>query len=205
VNTCHWQLRYDSRLLLRTVTFLYSRDVHPVARVIKSQDKNPRSQQSVNMLYCVLSMITTCFGLRKRPSSGDYHVTQSYYYCTICLNGSVATSSNFLLDILYYMIITWRWPLTKAETCRDHGEHAMKHIYGLLRTRVFVLWFGYDIPTTFVLLFKNYVLMIWFLVWFLCNILTPNAWLRTELEVKLCVQSTRTVTVADRPVVAAHS
>jgi hypothetical protein len=92
----------------------YSRDVHPVARVIKSQDKNPRLQQSVNMLYCVLSMITTCFGLRKRPSSGD---------------------------ILYYMIITWRWPLTKTETCRDHGEHTIKHTYGLLRTRVYVLWF----------------------------------------------------------------
>jgi hypothetical protein len=42
---------------------------------------------------------------------------------------------------LYYMVITWRWPLTKAETCRDHGEHTIKHIYGLLRTRVFVLWF----------------------------------------------------------------
>jgi hypothetical protein len=51
--------------------------VHPVARVIKSQDKNPRLQQSVNVLYCVLSMITTCFGLRRRPSSGDYHVIQN--------------------------------------------------------------------------------------------------------------------------------
>jgi hypothetical protein len=134
--------------------------VHPVARVIKSQDKNPRSQQPVNVLYCVLSMITTCFGLRKRPSSGDYHVIQNikkkfksnflaFYldycklaYCrTIWLDGSVATNSNFLLDILYYMVITWRWPLTKAETCRDHGEHSIKHIYGLLRTGVFVLWF----------------------------------------------------------------
>jgi hypothetical protein len=44
---------------------------------LKSQDKNPRSQQSVNILYCVLSKITTCFGLRKRPSSGDYHVIEN--------------------------------------------------------------------------------------------------------------------------------
>jgi hypothetical protein len=28
------------------------------------------------MLYCVLSMITACFGLRKRPSSGDYRDTK---------------------------------------------------------------------------------------------------------------------------------
>jgi hypothetical protein len=35
----------------------------------KSQDKNSRSQQSVNVLYCVLFMITTCFGLRKGPSN----------------------------------------------------------------------------------------------------------------------------------------
>jgi hypothetical protein len=86
----------------------YSRDVHPVARVIKSQDTNPRSQQSVNMLYFVVSMITTCFGLRKRPSSGDYHVIQNIKKkVTIRCNGAVeSNSSNFLLDILHYMIIT---------------------------------------------------------------------------------------------------
>jgi hypothetical protein len=51
--------------------------VHVKHQVAKSQDKNPRSQQSVNMLYCVFSMITTCFGLRKRPFSGVYHVIQN--------------------------------------------------------------------------------------------------------------------------------
>jgi hypothetical protein len=66
-------------------------------------------------------------------------------YRTVWLNGSVAVNSNFLLDILYYVVITWRWPLKKAETCRDHGEHTIKHIYGLLRTRVFVLWFGISV------------------------------------------------------------
>jgi hypothetical protein len=50
----------------------------------------------------------------KRPSSGDYHVIQNIKKkVTIRCNGSVA--------------------------CRDHGEHTIKHIYGLLRTRVFVL------------------------------------------------------------------
>jgi hypothetical protein len=40
------------------------------------------------------------------------------------------------------MVITWRRPLTKAETCRDdHREHTIKLIYGLLLTRVFALWF----------------------------------------------------------------
>jgi hypothetical protein len=62
----------------RYIHIVYSRDVHPVARVMKSQDKNPRSQQSVNVLYCVLSMITTCFGLRKRPSSGGYRAIHKY-------------------------------------------------------------------------------------------------------------------------------
>jgi hypothetical protein len=77
--------------------FFYSRDVHPVARVIKSQDKNPRSQQSVNMLYCVLSMITTCFGLRKRPSSGDYHVIENIKKkVTIRCNGSVEPNSTII-------------------------------------------------------------------------------------------------------------
>jgi hypothetical protein len=79
---------------------LYSRDVRLVVRVIKSQDKNPRSQQSIKVLYCVLSMITTCFGLHKKPSSGDYHVIQN---------------------------------IKKKVTVR----------YGLLWTRVFVLWFKF--------------------------------------------------------------
>jgi hypothetical protein len=53
------------------------------------------------------------------------------------------------------MVITWRWPLTKAETCRDYSEHTIKHIYGLLRTRVFVLWidntrYRMHIPTVIV-------------------------------------------------------
>jgi hypothetical protein len=76
---------------------LYSRDVHPVARVIKSQDKNPRSQQFVNMLYCVLSMITTCFSLRKKPSSGDYHLIQNIKMkVTIRYNGSVESNSTII-------------------------------------------------------------------------------------------------------------
>jgi hypothetical protein len=71
--------------------------VNPVARVITSQDKNPRSQQSVNVLYCVLSMIMSCFGLRKRPSSGDYHVIQNVEKkVTISCNGSVESNSTII-------------------------------------------------------------------------------------------------------------
>jgi hypothetical protein len=71
--------------------------VHTVARVIKSQDKNPCSQKSVNVLYCVLSMITTCFGLRKRQSSGDYHVIQNIKKkVTIRCNGSVESNSAII-------------------------------------------------------------------------------------------------------------
>jgi hypothetical protein len=82
---------------LENLYTLYSRDVHPVARVTKSQDKNPCSQHSVNVLYCVLSMITTCFGLRKRPSSGDYHVIQNIKKkITIRWNGSVESNSKII-------------------------------------------------------------------------------------------------------------
>jgi hypothetical protein len=70
--------------------------VHPFARVIKSQDKNSRSQQSANVLYCMLSMITTCFGLHKRPSSGDYHVIQNIKEVTIRCNGSVESNSTII-------------------------------------------------------------------------------------------------------------
>jgi hypothetical protein len=68
------------------------------------------------MLSCVLSMITTCVGHRKRPSSGDYHVIQY---------------------------------IKKKVTIR----------YGLLRTRVFVLWFDntrnrMHIPTIKILAFS---------------------------------------------------
>jgi hypothetical protein len=64
---------------------------------IKSQDKNPRSQQSVNMLYFVLSVITTCFGLRKRPSLGDYHAIQIIKKkVTIRCNGSVESNSTII-------------------------------------------------------------------------------------------------------------
>jgi hypothetical protein len=64
---------------------------------MKSQDKNPRSQQSVNVLYCALSMITTCFGLRKRPSSGDYHVIQNIKKkVTTRRNGSVESNSTII-------------------------------------------------------------------------------------------------------------
>jgi hypothetical protein len=63
----------------------------------KSQDKNPRSQQSVNMLYCVLSMVTKCFGLRKRPYSGDYRIIQNIKKkVTIRRNGSVESNSTIL-------------------------------------------------------------------------------------------------------------
>jgi hypothetical protein len=62
-----------------------------------AQDTNPRSQQSVNVLYCVLSMITTCFGLRKRPSSGDYHVIQNIRKkVTIRCNGSVESNRTII-------------------------------------------------------------------------------------------------------------
>jgi Na+/melibiose symporter-like transporter len=66
------------------------------------------------------------------------------YYLTIWFNGSVATNSNFLLDILCYMVITWRWPLTKAETCRYHREHEIKHILLIVANEGFVLWFEED-------------------------------------------------------------
>jgi hypothetical protein len=57
---------------------------------IKITRENPRSQQSVNVLYCVFSMITTCFGLRTRPSSGDYRVIQNIKKkVTTRCNGSV--------------------------------------------------------------------------------------------------------------------
>jgi hypothetical protein len=39
-------------MVTNNTLLLYSRNVHPVARVIKLQDKNLRSQQSVNVLYC---------------------------------------------------------------------------------------------------------------------------------------------------------
>jgi hypothetical protein len=63
-----------------------------------------RSQQSVNMLYCVLSMIMICFGLRKRPSSSDYRVIHKYQeesYHSLQRTPCVAQCcvSNFLLDI----------------------------------------------------------------------------------------------------------
>jgi hypothetical protein len=73
-----------------TNTNLYSRGMHPVARVIKSQDKTFVRNNQQNVLYFVLSMITTCFGLRKRPSSGDYHVTQTIKKkVTVRYNGSL--------------------------------------------------------------------------------------------------------------------
>jgi hypothetical protein len=63
----------------------------------KSEDKNPLSQQSVNVLYCVLSMITTCFGLRKRPSLGDYHVVRNIKKkVTFRCNGSVESNSRII-------------------------------------------------------------------------------------------------------------
>jgi hypothetical protein len=76
--------------MLSSIFSSFIRDVYPIARVIKSQDKNPCSQQSVNMLYCVLSVITTCFGLLKRPCSGDYHEIQNIKKkVTVRCNGSV--------------------------------------------------------------------------------------------------------------------
>jgi hypothetical protein len=63
----------------------------------KSQDENPRSQQSVNLLYCMLSMITTCFGLRKRPFSGHYHVIQNIKKkVTTRCNGSIESNSKII-------------------------------------------------------------------------------------------------------------
>jgi hypothetical protein len=64
-------------------------------------------------------MITTCFDLEE----------ESYY-------SNYSTIVTFFLIFVYCTIITWRWPLTKAETCRDHREHTIKHIYRLLRTKV---------------------------------------------------------------------
>jgi hypothetical protein len=63
----------------------------------RSQDKNPLSQQSVNMLYCVLFKVTTCFCLRKRPSSGDYHVIQNIKKkVAIRCKGSVESNSMII-------------------------------------------------------------------------------------------------------------
>jgi hypothetical protein len=63
----------------------------------KSQDKNPRSQQSVNVLYCVLSMTMTCFGLSKGPSSGNYNVIQNTKKkVTARCNGSVESNSTII-------------------------------------------------------------------------------------------------------------
>jgi hypothetical protein len=39
------------------------------------------------------------------------------------------------------VVITWRWPLTKAETCRYHGEHEIKHNLLIVANEGFVLWF----------------------------------------------------------------
>jgi hypothetical protein len=74
----------------------------------------------------VFSMITTCFGPHKRPSSGDFLVTQN----------------NSLFYILCYKEIIWRWPLMKAKTCRDHREHEIKHILLIVANEGFVLWFN---------------------------------------------------------------
>jgi hypothetical protein len=47
--------------------------MQPVARVIKPQDKNPRSQQLTNVFISVLfDHIMTCFALYMWPSSGDF-------------------------------------------------------------------------------------------------------------------------------------
>jgi hypothetical protein len=48
------------------------------------------------------------------------------------------------------MIITWRWPLMKAETCSDRREHEIKHILLIVANEGFVLWFNVpDIFKTF--------------------------------------------------------
>jgi hypothetical protein len=124
-----------------------------------------KSQYVNSPLYFFL--LTTCFG-PYRPSSGEiynwclqglfllqrnrctyttWHVYGTStrgkfaYYLTIWINGSVATNSNSLLDILCYKEITWRWPLVKAETCRVHREHEIKHILLIVANEGFVLWF----------------------------------------------------------------
>jgi hypothetical protein len=69
--------------------------MHPVACIIKSQDKTLVRNDQYNVLYFVLSMIMTCFGLHKRPSSGDFHITQNIKEkVTVCCNGSVESNSK---------------------------------------------------------------------------------------------------------------
>jgi hypothetical protein len=44
---------------------------------------------------------------------------QFAYYFTIRLYGSVVTNSDLLDIFLCLHVITWRWPLVKAETCSN--------------------------------------------------------------------------------------
>jgi hypothetical protein len=67
----------------------YSRRIYKIQRIIliTSQDKTFVRNKLTNLLYFVHSMITTCFGLHKRPSSGDYlcntkYLEESYHFIT---------------------------------------------------------------------------------------------------------------------------
>jgi hypothetical protein len=52
---------------------LYSRGMHPVARVIKLQHKTLiRNNRQMCLFSVLLDHITTCFGLYMWPSSGDF-------------------------------------------------------------------------------------------------------------------------------------
>jgi hypothetical protein len=89
----------DSPIIPSGIGFVYSRGMHPVARIINSQDKTLVCNNKQNVLYFVFSMIT-CFGLHKSPSSGDFLVTQNIKKrVTICCNGSVDSNDKIMVKI----------------------------------------------------------------------------------------------------------
>jgi hypothetical protein len=111
------------------IIHLYSRDMRHVA-CYQITRLNLRSQTS-KMCFISCSLWSRHVSASVRGYSNFLAFYLDYgnfvYYLTIWLNGSIATNSNFFLDILCYMVITWRWPLMKAETCRDHK----KKLHGL--------------------------------------------------------------------------
>jgi hypothetical protein len=61
---------------------LYSRGVHPVARVIKLQDKTPvRNIWQMCLLSVLIDHITTCFSLYMWPSSGNKYWLLLLIFC----------------------------------------------------------------------------------------------------------------------------
>jgi hypothetical protein len=68
-----------------------------------------------------------------------HRLRQFAYYLTFRLNGSVVTDSG-LLDFLCLQVITWRWPLAKAETCSDR-RYTKYSVLLDVANEGFILWF----------------------------------------------------------------